>query len=185
MSFFDYCEKVNCVEKFGIRDDEEGKEILKQERLSKNPSDSIFSVPTKELPAFIDYQNIEKWNAAVESQNRNDFNFIAVDNNVPCVDENGNEKSRCDAIIFTLQTIIFIEIKIKDRDWIKDASEQLKSTIEYFKSTENINNFKYKKAYTCNKQHPSFNFHHKEFMHKFFQETGVVLKSEMIIKDVK
>lgn len=90
-----------------------------------------------------------------------------------------------DLKFFTLQTIIFIELKIKDRDWIKDASEQLKSTIEYFKLTENINNFKYKKAYACNKQHPSFNFHHKEFMHKFFQETGIVLKSEMIIKDIK
>ena len=121
MTFFDYAKDVESVQEFGIRDDEEGKETLKAFVLDKNPKDPIASIPAKDLPAFIDYNNKKQWNAIVLSENRNDFNFIPVDKNIEYFDEKGNEKSRCDAVIYTRQTVIFIELKDQMHDWFEDA----------------------------------------------------------------
>ena len=79
----------------------------------------------------------------MKSDNRTDFRFIAVDNNIPYNDKNGNEKKRCDAMLYTEQTVIFIELKAQDKDWLNEAIGQLKSTIEHFKNEENIMNFKF------------------------------------------
>lgn len=67
MTFLDYSEKVKPVQDFGIRDDAEGKEQNKAAILATTPSDSIASIPTKELPAFLDYENKKDWNAIVLS----------------------------------------------------------------------------------------------------------------------
>lgn len=185
MTFFDYSKKVKPVQDFGIRDDAEGKEQNKAAILATTPSDSIASIPTKELPAFLDYENKKDWNAIVLSDGRDDFNFIAVDNNVPNIDKNGNEKSRCDAMIYTGQTVIFIELKNQMQDWFDDAVNQLKSTIEHFDDVDGLDKFRFKKAYACNKKHPYFNYHYKERMQKFYKDTGVTLHPEMVIKNVR
>ena len=185
MTFFDYSEKVKHVMEFGIRDDEEGKEEIKALLLVKDPSTPIAAIPAKELPAFLDYKNKKDWNAIVVSENRSDFNFIAVDNNIPYNDKYGNEKSRCDAMVYTGKTVVFIELKDQTKDWFEDAVAQLKSTINHFDDVEGLNKFQFKKAYACNKAHPHFNYHHKERMQQFFKKTGVILHSEIVIKNIK
>ena len=185
MTFFDYSEKVNPVDEFGIRDDEKGKEELKSKVLAENPKSSIASIPVKELPAFIDYDNKKEWNAVIESLGRNDFNFIAIDNNIPYYDKNGNEKNRCDAIIWTESTIVFIELKNQQKDWFEEAVFQLKSTINFFDEVDGLEKFKFKKAYACNKAHPYFNYQFKDRMQKFFRDTGVSLHPEMKICKIK
>lgn len=185
MTFFDYAEKVKVVQEFGIRDDEVGKEELKHLLLSRNHEDPIAAIPVKELPAFIDYDNKKQWNAVVLSENIPNFNFIPVDNKIPYFDKNGNEKRRCDAIIYTKQTVVFIELKDQAKDWFDDAVEQLKSTIEHFNSVDGLYKFKFKKAYACNKIHPCFNYHFKSRMQQFFRETGISLHSETVIKNVR
>ena len=87
MTFFDYSEKVKSANEFGIRDDDKGKEELKDSILAENPESLLATIPVKELPAFIDYDNKEDWNAIIESCGRSDFNFIAVDNNIPYYDK--------------------------------------------------------------------------------------------------
>ena len=116
MSFFEYSVPVNKSVEFGIRENK----------------------TEKEQPAYIDYNNRELWDAVVESNNRTDFRFIAVDNNIPYNDKIGNEKKRCDAMLYTEQTVIFIELKNQEKDWLNEAIGQLKSTIEHFKNEENI-----------------------------------------------
>jgi len=185
MTFFDYSEKVNPVDEFGIRDDENGKEKLKASILAENPESPFSAIPVKELPAFIDYDNKKDWNAIIESSGRSDFNFIAVDNNIPYYDKNGNEKNRCDAMIWTENTVVFIELKDKAKDWLDDAIVQLKSTIELFEETDGLDKFKFKKAYACNKSRPSFNHQFKDRMQQFFRDTRVSLHPEMVIKNVK
>lgn len=185
MTFFDYSENINPVKEFGIRDDEAGKEKLKADVLAKNPCDEIASIPAKELSAFIDYENKEEWNAVVESDCRNDFNFIAVDNNIPYYDAKGNEEKRCDAMIFTDSTVIFIELKDQAKDWFEGAVEQLKSTIAHFSDCNGLESFKFKKAYICNKAHPYFNCQYKDRIQRFFKETGVSLRTEKLIKNVR
>ena len=185
MTFFDYSMPVRPVDEFGIRDDTEGKKNLRKSHLSEEPADQKQMLPAEELPAFIDYTCKEKWNAVVESYGREDFNFIPVDNNIPYLDENGNEKSRCDAIIFTERTIVFIELKDKDRNWLTDAIAQLKSTIGHFMEEEDISRFKYKKAYACNRSHPYFNYQFKDCMQRFYRETGIPLRPMMVIRNIK
>lgn len=163
MSFFEYSVPVNKSVEFGIRENK----------------------TEKEQPAYIDYNNRELWDAVVESNNKTDFNFIAVDNNIPYNDKIGNEKKRCDAMLYTGQTVIFIELKNQEKDWLNEAIGQLKSTIEHFKNEENIMNFKYRKAYACNKTHPNFNCQFESRMQKFYRETRVLLRSERIIKNIK
>ena len=142
MSFFDYSESVNSVERFGIRDDEEGKQLLINKELEENYQGQK-AKQAKEMPAFVDYTEKSLWNAEILSDNRNDFNFIAVDNQIPYFDKDGNQKTLCDAIVWTPNTIIFIELKTNDKSWCSKAIDQLESTIEFFKSCEDINKFKY------------------------------------------
>lgn len=83
MSFFDYSVSVDKSDEFGICENK----------------------TAKELPAYIDYDNKELWDAVVKSHGVVDFNFIAVDNNIPYYDERENEKKRCDAMLYTKQTV--------------------------------------------------------------------------------
>ena len=65
VNFYDYATTVNQVKEFGLvdPDDKEGKK-----------------------PAFVSYdKTTDKWNATVECNNRTDYFFIAVDNNVPLI----------------------------------------------------------------------------------------------------
>lgn len=184
MSFFDYSESVNSVERFGIRDDEEGKQPLINKELEENYQGQK-AKQAKEMPAFVDYTEKSLWNAEILSDNRNDFNFIAVDNQIPYFDKDGNQKTLCDAIVWTPNTIIFIELKTNDKSWCSKAIVQLESTIEFFKSCEDINKFKYKKAYACNSQHPKFNHQYSNRMQKFVKKNGVVFRPEKEIKGIK
>lgn len=164
MSFFDYAEKVEPVQEFGIRDD--GKK-------------------SSELPVYLDYENKKDWNATVVSENRSDFNFIPVDNRIPYYDKQGNERKRCDAMVYTDQTVVFIELKDQMHNWFDDAVEQLKSTIEHFDNVDGLDKFRFKKAYACNKEHPNFNYHYKERMQQFYRDTGVTLRPEAVIKGIR
>ncbi len=163
MSFFDYSVSVDKSDEFGICEDK----------------------TAKELPAYIDYDNEDLWDAVVETHGLVDLNFIAVDNNIPYNDEKGNERKRCDAILYTEQTVVFIELKNQDRNWLNEAIGQLKSTIEHFKNEEDITKFKYRKSYACNKSHPHFNYQFKDRIQKFSKETRIILRTERVIKDIK
>ena len=185
MTFFDYSEKINAVEKFGIRDDEEGKIVLKQHQAQDGSCKEDLSTPAKELPAFIDYSEEEKWNAVVISGNREDYNFIPVDKNIPYLREEEKGVKRCDAIIWTPRTIIFIELKDQREKWLNDAILQIKATIELFERVDDITYFKYKKAYVCNKARPYFNYQFSEIMQKFHQETGVTLNPQKTIIGIR
>ena len=94
VNFYDYATTVNQVKEFGLvdPDDKEGKK-----------------------PAFVSYdKTTDKWNATVECNNRTDYSFIAVDNNVPLtVKNNGKDEtaSSCDAMLYTPKTVCFIELK--------------------------------------------------------------------------
>ena len=105
MSFFDYSESVNSVERFGIRDDEEGKQLLINKELEENYQGQK-AKQAKEMPAFVDYTEKSLWNAEILSDNRNDFNFIAVDNQIPYFDKDGKRLSVMR--LFGLQIQLFL-----------------------------------------------------------------------------
>ena len=83
-----------------------------------------------------------------------------------------------------------IQILLSPTNRLTDLNEKYKKArplYEYLdnKNEENIMNFKYRKAYACNKSHPNFNCQFKSRIQKFYRETGVLLRSERIIKNIK
>ena len=153
IDFFKYAEEVKPVEKFGLidPDDSEGKN-----------------------PTYIDYdvEKAEAWNVSVQCNNRNDYSFIAVDNNIPLTKEiNGKKEtaSSCDAMLYSKNTVCFIEIKAdkKGNDWRDKAVKQIESTIDFF--GENINKFNSKKAYIANSKRPQFYASYKDIQQEFYK----------------
>ena len=113
----------------------------------------------------------------VQSENSHDYSFIAVDNNIiiPKPDNEHQEESRCDALLHTNKTIVFIELKDKRKTKAGDAAKQLKTTIKVFKENHDIESFENKKAYVCNKAHPHMNVTSNSLCDSFLEETGVTL----------
>lgn len=66
--------------------------------------------------------------------------------------------------------LVFVELKAQDRDWIPKAIEQLKSTIELFRASHNIEQFSPRIAYAANKKHPHFDHSHRETQQEFKRE---------------
>lgn len=163
IDFFSYSQRLNAVYEFGICDN-----------------------VGKENPAYIDYDvsRKEDWGAVVQSENSHDYSFIAVDNNIPISkpDNEKQEESRCDAMLHTQKTIAFVELKDKRKTKAGNAAKQLKATIKVFKDNHDIESFKNKVAYVCNKSHPHMNVTSNSLCDSFLKETGVVLRISRTIK---
>lgn len=137
VDFYNYATTVNQVKEFGLvdPDDKEGKK-----------------------PAFVSYdKTTDKWNATVECNNRSDYVFIAVDNNVPLtLKVNGKDEtsSSCDAMLYAPKTVCFIELKAdkKGTDWLNHGMEQLTKTIAFF--GDELDKYENKRAYLCNSRRP-------------------------------
>lgn len=129
-------------------------------------------------PAYVDKDpaKIDNWIAKVSNEFAKAVCFIAVDNKIEIRRENGEMENRCDAMLHNEDYIIFIELKVQGRDWIKHAvEEQLLTTINIFKSCHDISQFRHRIAYACNKKHPAFAVSRKEYMQRFKNEHGVRL----------
>ena len=168
VNFYDYATTVNQVKEFGLvdPDDKEGKK-----------------------PAFVSYdKTTDKWNATVECNNRTDYSFIAVDNNVPLtVKNNGKDEtaSSCDAMLYTPKTVCFIELNAdkKGTDWLNHGMEQLTNTISFF--GEELNNYENKRAYLCNSRRPFVPSIHKIAQQQFMQKNKIVLRIKTEIEELK
>jgi hypothetical protein len=105
IDFFSYAQTVVPVPEFGICDDDDG------------------------TPAYISTNKYDKWIAHVECNDRNDYSFIAVDNNIPVPRKNSDMENRCDAMLYTKETVCFVELKDRAREWSAHAVEQLEATM--------------------------------------------------------
>jgi Holliday junction resolvase-like predicted endonuclease len=163
LNFFANEQKVNSVKEFGICDTE-----------------------GIESPCFIAYdeQKNHPWMATVISNNRDDYYFIPVDKNIKAYAKEGSEIiSECDAMLHTVETICFIEMKVQEQDWAGKAVKQLESTIKLFDKHHGLQNYKYKIAYACNTKHPNYHVSFKNVMQKFHQTTSVVLRFSDTVKE--
>ncbi|WP_288621458.1 hypothetical protein [uncultured Treponema sp.] len=169
VDFYKYAESVKPVKEFGLvdPDDKDGKK-----------------------PAFVSYsKSTDKWNAIVECNNRSDYYFIAVDNNVPLtVKINGKDEtaSSCDAMLFIYsKTICFVELKAdkKGNDWLNHGMEQLTKTITFF--GDELDKYENKRAYLCNSRRPFVPSIHKIAQQKFLKKNKVVLRIKTEIEELK
>ncbi len=137
--------------------------------------------------AFTDIENKEKWIASVSNKNGITIAFTPIDNCLQIFKPKTNDlESTCDGMLTFTDNIYLVELKRqRTSGWIPDAIGQLKNTIKLITESQDISHIKYKKAYACNKKHPSFKAIDNELSKKFFTETNgfrLDINSEINIK---
>lgn len=122
--------------------------------------------------AYSDLGNPEIWIATVKNNNGIGLTFTPVDK---CLikDNEHPGRARCDGILTSVQHLYFVELKNQAKNWISDAIEQLDSTVEFFKAAHDINQFKHKKVFACNKQRRHFHEVDNELNLAFFKKHKV------------
>ena len=132
--------------------------------------------------AYTDISNSENWIAKVLNPNEIDVSFIAVDK---CIFQDSDEpgRGRCDGILLTDDQLYFVELKNQKKSWINDAISQLESTIDFFKESHDIQEFKHKKAFACNKKFKYFQEIDNELNLEFFRKHKfrIDIQSDIII----
>lgn len=132
--------------------------------------------------AYSSIDNQQDWIATVKNEKAQELVFTPVDR---CLikDHEAECKGRCDGILTSSEHLYFIELKNKAKNWQQEAIEQLCSTIELFKENHDINKFRHKKAFACNKQHGKFTAIDNETNLAFFRKHKVRLdlQAEIII----
>ncbi len=132
--------------------------------------------------AYSDFENPKDWIATVKNENKQTLFFTPIDK---CLihDNEAEGKARCDGMLHSSEHLYFIELKNKAKNWQQEAIEQLSSTIELFKENHDINKFRHKKVFACNKQHPNFAIIDNEENLAFFRKYKVRLdlQAEIIV----
>lgn len=135
--------------------------------------------------AFSDESNQEKWIAKVKNLDKKDIVFTPIDNCILIFKKDSEDReSTCDGMLTFDNSIYLVELKKVRVNWFSDAVEQLKNTIKLL-NENHIIDIKYKKAFVCNKKHPSFTVIKSELSKKFFKETDgfrIDAQAEIIIK---
>ena len=109
-------------------------------------------------PAYVSIDPTDKWVAIVQNRTEKPINFTAVDNCIEIRRANGDMDNRCDAILTNDEHIVFIELKVqRTSGWITHAvDEQLQTTIDHFKENCDIDKYRYKRAFVCNRKISTF-----------------------------
>lgn len=135
-------------------------------------------------PAFVDFANRDIWIATIKNQKNKNITFVAVDK---CVlkDNEYEGRGRCDCMLVTenKEHLFFVELKNKDKEWISDAISQLESTILFFKENYNIEEYRHKKIFACNRKRKRFKEIDNEENLAFFRrhKFRIDVQSEIII----
>ena len=162
--------------------------FFEEQRISPVDEFGIIELRKDELPAYVEYDKTKRkrWDSIVKSNNRDDFYFNAIDNHIIVLKENSenDEKSRCDCMIHTSNSICFIEIKHQKQSYISKAISQLETTINTFCENHDINQFAFKVAYICNTRHPVVNQLRSNKCNEFAKEYGISLHISREIKDL-
>lgn len=137
--------------------------------------------------AYTDLVNPDKWIAKVINEKNIEVSFTAIDNCILILKEGTKDKeSTCDGMLTFENSIYLVELKKQiTGGWIPDAIDQLENTIKLITSRHTLKEFKYKKAFACNRKHPNFKTMDNEFSKRFFQRTNgfrIDVQSEIKIK---
>jgi hypothetical protein len=124
--------------------------------------------------AYTNIDDTTKWIATVKNDRNLFLTFTAIDKCVLNDDEEPG-RGRCDGMLTSADNehIYFVELKDEAKKWIADAINQLDSTVQFFIDHHDINVFKHKKAFACNKKHRHFQEIDHELNLRFFRTYGV------------
>ena len=136
--------------------------------------------------AYTDSTDPSKWLATIKNENQLSISFTAIDNCMNIIkEESKNRESTCDGMLTFSDSLFLVELK-KQRTggWISDAIGQLENTIKILLSNHNLEAYKYKKAFACNRRHPRFTVIDNERNKRFFNTYGFRLdiQAEIVVK---
>ena len=137
--------------------------------------------------AYTNDSDPTKWIAKVKNSDEIGVSFTAIDNCIVVL-KNGTKdrESSCDGMLTFGQSLYLIELKKQGRGgWISDAKEQLENTIRLLSEHHDLTNFRYKKAFACNKKHPNFTVIDAAERKSFFERTKgfrIDVQAEIIVK---
>lgn len=119
-----------------------------------------------------------KWNATVKNEDKMTVTFEPLDHNLDVKDEDGNQYSLCDGMLFTSDNKIlsFIELKVQRKEWLTKNVSQLASTIGLFNANHYYKQWKKRTAYAANSRHPEFMYSHRTMMQDFRNRTHFSLR---------
>lgn len=137
--------------------------------------------------AYSDITDGTKWIARVINNAGINISFTAIDNCIIIHKENTKDKeSTCDGMLTFTQSLYLVELKKQGPGgWISDAKRQLENTIKLITENHDLSDFRYKKAFACNRKHPSFTVIDKSERKSFFERTGgfrIDVQAEILIK---
>jgi hypothetical protein len=137
--------------------------------------------------AYTDIADNTKWIAKVTNDNDIDISFAAIDNCIIVYKTGTKEKeSSCDGMLIFSESLYLVELKKQNKGgWISDAKEQLENTIRLISENHDLSNFRYKKAYACNRKHPNFTVIDAAERKAFFERTNgfrIDVQAEIKIK---
>lgn len=147
-------------------------------------TDSVFGLCDDQngQKAYSTIDNAGKWIATVKNDKNIELVFTPIDN---CLIKSYELEGigRCDGLLTSPDHLYFIELKDVAKNWVSEAVEQLESTINLFKENHDINAFRHKKAFACNKQHRYFQEVDNEFNLAFFRKhkVRIDIQAEIII----
>ena len=128
--------------------------------------------------ARIDENNGATWIAVVVNEYLYNVTFTAVDNCIETRRRNGKMDKRCEGFLTFGSSIIFVELKKRGslgNDWVLESEKQLKTTIDYFKASNDLEDYEDKDAYISNSEHPKIKESQRRRMEQFLSDTGFVL----------
>ena len=137
--------------------------------------------------AYTDTTDSTKWIAKVTNVKEIHVSFTAIDNCIIVLKEGTKDKeSSCDGMLTFGQNLYLVELKKQGTGgWISDAKGQLENTIKLISENHDLSNFRYKKAFACNRKHPSFTVIDTAERKSFFERTGgfrIDVQAEIVVK---
>ena len=137
--------------------------------------------------AYTNMTDNTKWIAKVINNNDLAISFTPIDNCIIVLKEGTLDKeSTCDGMLTFSNSLYLVELKKQGiGGWLSDAKSQLENTIKLLRSKHNLEEYKYKKAFACNKKHPNFTVIDAAEKKAFFERTKgfrIDAQVEIVIK---
>lgn len=132
--------------------------------------------------AYSDDANQDKWIATVTNEQQRSVVFTAVDHCIKLKKPGTNDdESLCDGMLTSGDQLYLVELKDKRKDWKAEAIAQLENTMRLLKENENLDRFRFKKGFACNKgRYRSSEIEH-ELNKRLFDDYGFRADAQSII----
>jgi hypothetical protein len=137
--------------------------------------------------AYSDAGNMPTWTALVSNVNSVEVTFTAIDNCIIILKDGTKDKeSTCDGMLTFTNSLYLVELKDHGTGgWLPKAKAQLENTIRLLYESHELTDFRFKKAFACNKRHPNFVVIHSEEQKSFFVNTKgfrLDIQAQILIK---